>query len=92
MPGNKSPTFDEISPFIHANDKTLYFASNGLPGFGGYLHTQKGILRMGRTKNIGNLINDHDDQFFFHYRQWEEGVLLTKKHCRRESRVVRFMK
>ncbi|MEL7001206.1 MAG: tetratricopeptide repeat protein, partial [Bacteroidota bacterium] len=26
---------DEVSPFIHPNNKTLYFASNGWPGFGG---------------------------------------------------------
>ncbi|HEY0772334.1 MAG TPA: tetratricopeptide repeat protein, partial [Sphingobacteriaceae bacterium] len=28
--------YDEISPFIHVNNRTLYFASNGLTGFGGY--------------------------------------------------------
>ena len=27
---------DDISPFIHANGQTLYFASQGQPGFGGY--------------------------------------------------------
>lgn len=28
--------YDEISPFIHVNNRVLYFASNGLVGFGGY--------------------------------------------------------
>ncbi len=28
--------FDEIAPFIHVNNQNLYFASNGLPGFGSY--------------------------------------------------------
>lgn len=27
---------EEVSPFIHPNGKTLYFASDGLPGFGGF--------------------------------------------------------
>jgi outer membrane protein OmpA-like peptidoglycan-associated protein len=59
--------FDEISPFIHANDKTLYFASNGLPGFGGYdiFFAEKDSSVWGTPKNIGNLINDHEDQFSF---------------------------
>ncbi len=28
--------FDEIAPFIHVNNQNLYFASNGLPGYGSY--------------------------------------------------------
>src|SRR5688572_9490289 len=58
---------DEISPFIHANDKTLYFASNGLPGFGGYdiFFAERDSSVWDAPKNIGNLINDNDDQFSF---------------------------
>ncbi|HZB13566.1 MAG TPA: OmpA family protein [Chryseolinea sp.] len=58
---------DEISPFIHANDKTLYFASNGLPGFGGYdiFFAERDSSVWNAPKNIGNLINDNDDQFSF---------------------------
>ncbi|HZI24315.1 MAG TPA: OmpA family protein, partial [Chryseolinea sp.] len=58
---------DEISPFIHANDKTLYFASNGLPGFGGYdiFFAERDSSIWDAPKNIGNLINDNDDQFSF---------------------------
>ncbi len=57
--------FDEISPFIHVNDLSLYFASNGLPGFGGYdiFYSEKDSSRWGTPKNIGDLINDHEDQF-----------------------------
>jgi outer membrane protein OmpA-like peptidoglycan-associated protein len=59
--------FDEISPFIHANDKTLYFASNGLPGFGGYdiFFAERDSSTWETPKNIGNVVNDHDDQFSF---------------------------
>ena len=28
--------FDELSPFIHPNNKTLFFSSTGYPGMGGY--------------------------------------------------------
>jgi outer membrane protein OmpA-like peptidoglycan-associated protein len=28
--------FDEIAPFIHVSNQNLYYASNGLPGFGSY--------------------------------------------------------
>lgn len=57
--------FDEISPFIHVNDKSLYFASNGLPGFGGYdiFYVERDSSQWGTPKNIGNIINDHEDQF-----------------------------
>lgn len=60
-------TFDEISPFIHANNRSLYFASNGLPGFGGYdlFITEKDSSGWNTPKNIGSIINDHEDQFSF---------------------------
>lgn len=59
--------FDEISPFIHANNRTFYFASNGLPGFGGYdiFYCVKDSLRWSTPKNIGQPVNNHNDQFSF---------------------------
>lgn len=57
--------FIEMSPFIHVNNQTLFFATNALQGFGGF-----DIFFSGRTaagwsdpKNIGSPINNHDDQF-----------------------------
>jgi outer membrane protein OmpA-like peptidoglycan-associated protein len=63
--GQINSPFDEISPFIHANDRTLYFASNGLPGFGGYdiFYAERDSADWGDPENIGNVINDHEDQF-----------------------------
>lgn len=57
--------FDEISPFIHANNRTLFFASNGLPGFGGYdlFYVEKDSLDWTKPKNIGAPINNQEDQF-----------------------------
>jgi len=57
--------FDEISPFIHANNRTLFFASNGLPGFGGYdlFFTDKDSTIWTPPKNLGAPMNDNEDQF-----------------------------
>lgn len=58
--------FDEISPFIHVNNKTLYFASNGLPGFGGYdiFYLEKNPdSKWSEPVNVGAPVNDNQDQF-----------------------------
>jgi OmpA-OmpF porin, OOP family len=57
--------YDEISPFIHVNNQTLYFASNGLPGFGGYdiFYCERDSNAWTSPKNIGAPLNDHEDQF-----------------------------
>lgn len=59
-------SFDEISPFIHANNRTLYFASNGLPGYGGYdifYLVKTGEGGWSGPTNLDAPINDHQDQF-----------------------------
>ncbi len=69
--------YEEYSPFIHVNGKTLYFASNGLVGFGGFdiFYSEKlpartiDSVQSGREngwtlpENVGSPINDHEDQF-----------------------------
>jgi OOP family OmpA-OmpF porin len=57
--------YDEMSPFIHVNNRTLYFASNGLTGFGGYdlFFSEKDSATWSTPKNIGAPINTHEDQF-----------------------------
>lgn len=56
--------YDEISPFIHANNKTLFFASNGLTGYGGYdLFFCERDTAWRDPVNIGAPINNHEDQF-----------------------------
>ena len=56
---------DEVSPFIHVNGQTLYFASNGRPGFGGfdlYVTEQQKPSQWTEPKNLGYPINTHQDQ------------------------------
>ncbi len=57
--------FDEMSPFIHANNRTLYFATNALPGFGGYdiFFSERDSTGWGPPTNIGAPVNNHDDQY-----------------------------
>ncbi|MTI20544.1 tetratricopeptide repeat protein, partial [Fulvivirga sp. RKSG066] len=64
-PGGEINTkFDEVSPFIHPNSKTLFFSSNGRKGFGGfdiYLAEKVGD-NWGEPENIGYPINTGEDQ------------------------------
>lgn len=55
---------DEVSPFIHVNGQTLYFSSDGLPGFGGFDLYVAEKIDQGWTapKNLGYPINTHEDQ------------------------------
>jgi OOP family OmpA-OmpF porin len=57
--------YDERSPFIHVNGRTLYFATNGLVGFGGYdiFYAEKTENTWSAPVNMGSPINDHEDQY-----------------------------
>lgn len=98
--------FDEISPFIHANSRTLYFATNGLPGFGGFdlFYSERDSTNWSAPVNVGSPINNHQDQFSLYvspdgskaYYSLEE-VLVTGQSKSRivelvipESRRVRY--
>ena len=55
---------DEVSPFIHVNGQTLYFASDGLPGFGKFdlYVAEKDEEHWTQPENLGYPINTHEDQ------------------------------
>jgi len=55
---------DEVSPFLHANGRTLYFASKGRLGFGGFdiYYTELSEDGWSEPENIGYPINTSDDQ------------------------------
>ncbi|QTN39512.1 PD40 domain-containing protein [Cryomorphaceae bacterium] len=55
---------DEKSPFIHSDSRTLYFASEGHLGFGGFdiFYSQEMTEGWGRPKNIGYPINTEGDE------------------------------
>ncbi len=71
-PINLGPTIntrgDEKSPYMHSDSKTLYFASNGHLGVGGYdifFTKQKSDTTWETPKNIGYPINSSDDDLSF---------------------------
>jgi tetratricopeptide (TPR) repeat protein len=55
---------EENAPFIHANGRTLFYASNGFPGMGGFdiFMTQLMDTLWSQPKNIGYPINTVSDQ------------------------------
>lgn len=57
--------YDEISPFVHVNGRTLFFSSNGRPGFGGFdiYRTEREGDAWTEPVNFGYPVNTHEDQF-----------------------------
>ena len=56
---------DENSPFIHPDGETLYFASNGHPGMGGFdlfLSRRESGNRWSAAQNLGYPINTYSDE------------------------------
>ncbi len=59
--------YQETSPFIHVNNRNLYFASNGHPGFGGldiYV-SERMDKKWSKPSNLGAPLNNYEDQFSF---------------------------
>ncbi len=60
---------DEFSPFIHADNQTLYFSSAGLPGYGEddlFLVRKDSTGKFGKPENLGYPINtiSHEGTIF----------------------------
>ncbi|MDX9846329.1 MAG: OmpA family protein [Tenuifilaceae bacterium] len=57
--------YNEQSPFIHFDNQTLYFSSNGRVGMGGldiYMSKQVNDSTWSSPKNLGYPINTHNDE------------------------------
>ena len=56
--------YDEETPFLHANGQTLYFASDGHPGFGkvDLFYTRKTNGAWEKPTNLGKAINTPKDE------------------------------
>jgi len=62
---NINTSYDEQSPFIHPDDSTLYFSSNGWPGLGGKDLFVSRLGKDGKWKkpeNLGYPINSSGDE------------------------------
>lgn len=56
---------DDRSPFIHPDNQTLYFSSNGRPGMGRgdlFFARRDSQGQFHQARNMGYPINDHDEQ------------------------------
>lgn len=56
---------DELAPFIHADNSTLYYTSNGLPGYGGtdiYVTRKNADSTWGAPENLGYPINTIENE------------------------------
>jgi hypothetical protein len=57
--------YDELSPFIHPDNQTLYFASNGHPGMGGmdlFVTRRKSDGTWSKPVNLGYPINTPEEE------------------------------
>lgn len=70
-PQNLGPSINtdgyEDSPYIHSDNKTLYFSSDGHPGLGGYdvFRSEWSLEGWQKPVNMGYPINTPDDNFHF---------------------------
>ncbi len=71
-PVNLGPTIntpeDELSPFIHADNHTLYYSSKGMKGMGGYdvfVSYKDSLGKWSKAKNIGYPLNTCKDEIGF---------------------------
>jgi len=62
LPGAVNTSLMEESPYLHADGQTLYFSSNGHPGFGGldvFVSKRQPDGSWGRPRNLGKGVNSH---------------------------------
>ncbi len=92
---NINTELDETTPYIHSNNQTLFYASEGHPGFGGFdlYRSELEDTLWQKPVNLGYGINDHKDQLsmiisvdgtygFFADEQYTETGGLTSKIAR----------
>lgn len=56
---------DELAPFVHADNQTLYYTSSGLPGYGGtdlYVLRKDSSQQWGKPENLGYPINTIENE------------------------------
>lgn len=67
---------EEVSPFIHPNNRSLFFGSNGYPGYGGYdlYKSELNVEKWSEPENLGYPINTYEDQLaLFITADWKKG-------------------
>ena len=82
---------EDVSPFIHPNNTTLYFASNGRTGFGGYdiYFTERTAGGWAEPENFGAPVNTGEDQVsLFISANGEKGYYSLEDQSNPEKKSV----
>ncbi len=81
--------FDEIAPFVHVNNRNLFFASNGQPGFGGFdiYVSEKSEGQWQSPKNMGAPLNDFEDQYSFVVTSDGLNAFYSREEGRTKSKI-----
>ncbi len=83
--------FDEISPYIHVNNQTLYIVSNGYPGYGGYdIYDSQKKDGWSTPVNMGKPLNDHKDQYSFMVASDGALAYYSREESKNRSRLYRI--
>lgn len=71
--------FNEATPFVNRSGNTLYFASEGLAGFGGYdlYYAEGAVGAWGQPVNLGAPINSSYNDFGSLWMDMDSTVLFT---------------
>lgn len=75
-------TGDEITPYYEADNRTLYFSSNGWPGLGGLdIFKAKGEMKQfSQPENVGAPINSTaDDIYYSASKNKDEGFFVSNR-------------
>lgn len=70
---------DEITPFYHLEDSSLYFSSNTQPGIGGFdiFSSKGGLNQWTRPKNMGVPINSGANDLYYTVNEIDNDGYLT---------------
>ncbi len=80
--------FDEIAPYVHVNNHNLYFASNGLAGFGGFdIYVSEKDQQWQEAKNLGAPLNDFEDQYSFVVTSDGANAFYSREEGRLRSKI-----
>lgn len=72
---------DEVTPYYHKKDKTLYFSSNGYPSFGGHdiFKVQGTITKWDKVINLKYPINSSVDDLYLKLDDNDEGYFVSNR-------------
>jgi len=86
---------DENSPFLAADNKTLYFSSKGYSGYGGYdvyvsRRLDESWKNWSEPENLGNQINTEEDEIFFTIPPSGEHAYYSKSDSEYDADIYRI--